>query len=100
MVANYAAIGFGQLFLLVYGARGFVAFSLATMLVMLAIVPVCLTRQVVPAQETISRRTLRQPVVAAPPRIVACFGWGGRLGQRVAPWRTYGAPSGSGGGRG
>src|SRR3546814_10929419 len=26
MVANYAAIGFGQLFLLVYGARGFEAF--------------------------------------------------------------------------
>src|SRR3546814_5993519 len=94
MVANYAAIGFGQLFLLVYGARGFEAFSLATMLVMLAIVPVCLTRQAVPAQETISRLTLRQLVVASPLGIVACFGSGALLGPMYALVPIYGRGAG------
>ncbi|MFN4087970.1 MAG: MFS transporter [Alphaproteobacteria bacterium] len=94
MVANYAAIGLGQLFLIVYGARGFEAFSLATILVLLAIVPVCLTRQAVPAQGTVSRLTLRQLFVASPLGIVASFGSGALLAPLYALVPIYGRQAG------
>ena len=94
MVANYAAIGFGQLLLLAYGARGFEAFSIATILVLLAIVPVCLTRQAVPAQEVVSRLTLRQLVAASPLGIVASLGSGALLGPLYALVPIYGRGAG------
>lgn len=94
MVANYVAIGMGQLLLLVYGARGFEAFSVATLLVMLAIVPVCLTRQAVPQQEDVSRLTLRQLVEASPLGIVACLVSGALLGPLYALVPIYGRGAG------
>lgn len=90
MVANYVAIGFGQLFLVAFGARGFEAFSLATILVMLAIVPVCLTRQTVPSQDTVSRLTLRELVAASPLGIVACLASGALLGPLYGLVPIYG----------
>src|SRR3546814_9206637 len=61
---------------------------------MLAIVPVCLTRQAVPAQETISRLTFRQLVAASPLGIVASFGSGALLGPLYALVPIYGRGAG------
>lgn len=94
MLANYAALGFGQLLLITYGARGFEAFSIATLLVMLAIIPVALTRRAVPAQEAISNLTLRQLIAASPLGIVASFGSGALLGPLYALVPIYGRNAG------
>lgn len=70
MVSNYLAIAAGQLLLNLYGAGGFETFSIAAMLVTLALVPVSVTRQTAPAQERRSGLRFRDLYRISPVGIV------------------------------
>lgn len=80
MVTNYLAIAAGQLLLNLYGARGFETFSIAAMLVTLALVPVGVTRQAAPAQEHRSTLRFRDLYRISPVGIVGSFVAGALLG--------------------